>query len=141
MRRIFLILVALAFANATRAANHSEPQYHGKTLTQWSHALDEPNAEIRARAAGAIAQMGIAARSAAPLLGRLLSDPDPRVQLEAARALNAMGPAARPAVTALSAALLDPSNELRSRAATALGQIGPESCAGDSESREAGGGG
>ncbi len=101
MRQILFIFFVLAVARTSRAADHAEPTFRGKTLTQWSHALDEPNAEIRVRAADAIAQIGIAARSATPQLARLLSDPDPRVRLAAAVALEAMGPAARTAVGAL----------------------------------------
>lgn len=128
MKYFSILFVWLAFPGPLCAANAAkpEPSYRGKSLTLWLHALNEPNAEIRIRAAGAIAQMGFAARSAAPALAELLKDPDSRVRAESARALNAMGAGALPAFSGLMAALTDPEPQVQELACDAVGNLGPD---------------
>ena len=86
MKKRWILFVCLTLYPTLRAAGsvRPEPSYRGKTFTLWLHALSEPNPEIRIRAAGAIAQMGFPARSAAPVLAELLIDPNNNVRIEAA---------------------------------------------------------
>lgn len=54
-------------------------------------ALTSSDSDLRAYAAGALIQLGAAARPAAPELAVLLKDPQPRVRLTAAQALGKIG--------------------------------------------------
>jgi HEAT repeat protein len=54
-------------------------------------ALASPDADLRAYAAAALAQVGAAARPGAPELAGLLKDAEPRVRLTAAQALGKLG--------------------------------------------------
>lgn len=71
-------------------------------------ALRDPSADVRDRAAQALARIGPPARQAVPSLIDALNDPDWRVRRSAARALGQIGPAAEEAVPALIEVIRDP---------------------------------
>jgi HEAT repeat protein len=90
--------------------------------------LQDSESEVRAAAAYAIRDVGIAGKSAGPALVPVLRDPEERVRVAAANALGSIGSdyvATPGAVAALADALRDPSPEVRQSAAQALSQIGP----------------
>lgn len=74
-------------------------------------ALKDPNAEVRDRAAQALARMGPPARQAVPQLIAALQDPDWKVRRSAARALGQIGPDAEKAVPALIEIIRDPASD------------------------------
>jgi HEAT repeat protein len=73
--------------------------------------LHDPDHEIRAQAARALARMGNKAGPAVPALVAALDDPNRDVRQGAARALGQIGPDAEEAVPALVTALKDPRNK------------------------------
>jgi hypothetical protein len=74
-------------------------------------ALEDPNADVRDRAAQSLARMGPPAKEAVPMLIAALEDPDWSVRRSAARALGQIGPEAAPAVPALMQLLKSPDAE------------------------------
>ena len=73
-------------------------------------ALDDPDRDVRAQAARALARMGPQAEAAIPALIDALDDDNKEVRQGAARALGQIGPSAEDAVPALMQALKDPRN-------------------------------
>lgn len=73
--------------------------------------LQDPDREVRAQAARALARMGPRAEPAIPALIAALNDSDKEVRMGAARALGQIGPAAAEAVPDLIQALKDPRNK------------------------------
>ena len=73
--------------------------------------LADPNPEVRAQSARALARMGPKAHSAVPALIIALDDEDVHVRLNAARALGQIGAEAEEAVPALMRAMKDPANQ------------------------------
>lgn len=73
--------------------------------------LEDPDREVRAQAARALARMGPRAEPAIPALIAALNDSDKEVRMGAARALGQIGPAAAEAVPDLIQALKDPRNK------------------------------
>jgi HEAT repeat protein len=71
-------------------------------------ALSDPDPDVRAHAARAVAILGPKAQSAVPALIRLLHDPDDYVRRNAARALGQIGPAAKDAIPSLIELLKEP---------------------------------
>lgn len=74
-------------------------------------ALEDPNADVRDRAAQSLARMGPPAKEAVPMLIAALEDPDWSVRRSAARALGQIGPEAAPAVPALMRLMRSPDAE------------------------------
>lgn len=74
-------------------------------------ALEDPDRDVRAQAARALARMGPQAEDAIPALIEALDDDDKEVRQGAARALGQIGPLAEEAVPALVQALKDPRNK------------------------------
>jgi HEAT repeat protein len=74
-------------------------------------ALKDPHADVRDRAAQALARIGPPASQAVPALVDALRDPDWRVRRSAARALGQIGPAAEAAVPALIDVIRDPASD------------------------------
>ena len=79
--------------------------------------LQDPDVEVRSRAAEALGKIGPEAAAAVPALTTALQDPDVDVRMEAAWALGCIGPEAAAAAPALSNALQDPVVDVRSEAA------------------------
>lgn len=73
--------------------------------------LADPNPEVRAQSARALARMGPKAHSAVPALIIALDDEDVHVRVGAARALGQIGAEAEEAVPALMRAMKDPANQ------------------------------
>src|SRR5262249_12708532 len=99
----------------------------GQTFSAVHHltqALKDPEPDVRARAARALADAG-SLRQAIPMLIVSLRDTNREVRVEAAVALGNIGPLTADVVPALTQALNDPVLEVGTRAATALGIIGP----------------
>lgn len=71
-------------------------------------ALKDPQADVRDRAAQALARMGPPAQEAVPALVAALNDTDWRVRRSAARALGQIGPGAEAAVPALIEVIRNP---------------------------------
>jgi HEAT repeat protein len=86
----------------------------------------DPDAEVRAEVAQALANIGPSAYEAVPELIEALGDKDKEVRHMAALALGKIGRYAGEAVPALMRALKDKSKAVRRRAVMALGGIGPD---------------
>lgn len=78
--------------------------------------LADPDQEVRAQAARALARMGQKAEPAVPALIHALDDPNQEVRQGAARALGQIGSGAEEAVPALIQAIKDPRNKTRPKA-------------------------
>jgi lysophospholipase L1-like esterase/HEAT repeat protein len=85
--------------------------------------LDDPRAELRARAARSLGRLGPAASPAIRALTQRLADPDPHVRRVSARALGRLGAAASEAVPALERALHDPVAPVSAAAREALARV------------------
>ncbi|HWB08675.1 MAG TPA: HEAT repeat domain-containing protein [Pirellulales bacterium] len=79
--------------------------------------LHDPDQEVRAQAAQALARMGGKAAPAVDALIQALDDPNEEVRRGAARALGQIGPEAGEAVPALIKAIKDPRNKKRTEEA------------------------
>jgi HEAT repeat protein len=88
--------------------------------------LNNPDCNIRWRAAWVLGDMGAEAASGVPALTKALQDEDAQVRMYAVLALGAIGTQAKPAVPALMAALQDKELYVRIYAASALRRIGME---------------
>lgn len=73
--------------------------------------LQDPDRDVRAQAARALARMGPRAEPAIPALIAALNDSDKEVRMGAARALGQIGPPAAEAVPDLIKAIKDPRNK------------------------------
>jgi len=78
-------------------------------------------------AAFGFAALGLAAKSAVPVLINLLDDKDEDIRKTAARALGSIGAEAQDAIPSLITHLSDPSQDVRVSSAEALGNIPPKS--------------
>jgi HEAT repeat protein len=85
-------------------------------------ALKDPNAEVRAKSARTLADIGVL-REAVPGLIAALRDVSKEVRVEAAMALGNIGPVTTEVVPALTQALNDPDLEVAIKAMAALGMI------------------
>ena len=61
---------------------------HGKPLGEWLHALHDPDARIRQKAARVLGNVGPVDPAVLPALAEAARDPDRRVRGEAAKALE-----------------------------------------------------
>jgi HEAT repeat protein/WD40 repeat protein len=102
-----------------------------KAVPGYIKALNDPDAEVRARAIQYLSHTRYESTGSAdaviPALGKALKDSDMRVRREAARMLSAAGTRAAPAVRELKDAIKDPSLFIRIYAADALMNLGAES--------------
>ena len=106
-------------AAAADAFGLIEPQ----PVPYFMKALKGGDIEARCNAAGALGNLGPAAKEAVPPLIEAAEDPDPELRRCAIHALGKIGRAAAAAVPVLAAALTDKSPLLRSYAAEALERI------------------
>lgn len=108
------------------AQEKEEPSHRGRTLTEWRKDLKDKDAEVRRKAALALAQMGKDAAPAVPDLAAVLQDEKPTVRVAAATALWRLGPIARDAAPAVIKVYQDVNqeDEVRMMAGFALGKIG-----------------
>jgi hypothetical protein len=99
----------------------SARQYDGRSLRQWTAALNAADPAVRRQAVFALGAIGEDAGQAAPRLGQILTDDgEPEVRQQAALALAKMGAASKTAAPALAQALDDPEASVRMNAALAL---------------------
>ena len=102
--------------------------YKGKTLSEWTAELKDRDLSVREQAVAAIKVYGSAARSAAPLIIRLMDDSDISLRVNAVITCGYIGLDQRDlgqAVTVLSRLLGHPQGIIRYQAARTLGQLGP----------------
>lgn len=101
-----------------------------ETLPVLIAALNDPESEVRAQAAGALGNLGsgdnVDSSEAAPRLVELTKDANPMVRSAAAWALGHVGATAEVAVPALASLVEDENPEVRNNALTSLEQAGPE---------------
>ncbi|HUG36544.1 MAG TPA: HEAT repeat domain-containing protein [Candidatus Limnocylindrales bacterium] len=124
MRRV-LVVCAMAWLSAlvvAPVAPAQEARFEGRTLTEWTAALADPQTRVRRQAVAALMTFGPAAL---PGLTQALADADPEVRLAGAKGLGRLGAAARPAVPALVEAMKDRVGIVRRVAALSLGSIRP----------------
>lgn len=119
MRRLFVAAAVLVSAPLCIDAEERKPA----TITDLIAQLSSNDFHVRHQAARQLGNLGVAAREAAPALGKLLRDPIAEVRSGAAKALAQIG---KPAVEELIAALKDRDAAVRIRAAQALAQAGPD---------------
>ena len=96
----------------------SEPEYGGKSLSQWSELLHDEEPEIRHQAAMALRMIGPESRA---VLEEAIQDADPAVRAAAAEAMAGVG---AEALTPLTSALEDADPAVRGAAAVSLGSLG-----------------
>jgi HEAT repeat protein len=92
----------------------------GRTLTEWQRDLRDPAADVRARAAQALAASD---QRAVPALTGALGDGEYKVRASAAEALVKIGPGA--VVHSMIEALRNTDGRVRANAAVVLGAFGP----------------
>ena len=88
--------------------------------------LNDPDQQVRAQAATALARMGPKAGPAIDALVHALDDPNEEVRRGAARALGQIGPEAEEAVPALIQAIKDPRNKPHEQPVEVEKEIGVE---------------
>ena len=98
---------------------------HQVTADQLSRELSDGSAEVRARAAADLSELGYEAIQAVPALSAALQDDDAAVRSAAALAISRIGPEAAAAVANLISLLEDQDPITRQRALIALYSIGP----------------
>ena len=102
-----------------------QPSYLGLAPGDWIAALRSSDSLERRLAAHALAEIGPAARKAAPALIDALRDPESFVRVWAAAALVRVQPDNPDAIPALVAGMRDEISFVRSLAAWHLGRLGP----------------
>ena len=107
---------------STPTAQPKEPDYQGKTLSQWKALAESKDAARRGEAATALGHLHA---DAVPTLIKLLDDGDTKVRLAAASALGKTPCYADAAVPALAKSLKDKEAKVRAAAVAALGNMGP----------------
>lgn len=93
---------------------------HGKPVSDWVQALQDPTVKVRQKAVSILGNVGVADPAAIPALIGAVKDRDPEVRAAAIRALQKIGPAAREAVPVLEQVRKDPNSKVRTYAAQAL---------------------
>src|SRR5258707_13524566 len=117
-------LIILGLAVLLVGCGPKEPLHKGKPASYWTQALQDPDAQTRREAAGALA--ALKAKAAVPELITALKDKDDEIRAKAAEALWSIGSNSKDAIPALTAALKDKSAAVRLSAAGALGEMAPE---------------
>jgi HEAT repeat protein len=115
----------LAIKRSTNLIINAPPSVEVDLLVQQ---LSSRDPSTRLRATKALADLGTAARAAAPALVAALDDPDGDVRRGAIRALGRIDPTAAPPEALVKALVLDlrnPDANIRLLAVRALGRIGP----------------
>ncbi|HZV05389.1 MAG TPA: HEAT repeat domain-containing protein [Gemmataceae bacterium] len=118
MRGLIALGLVLSSAGLCLAAKEQKPA----TIPDLIGQLSSNDSLTRQRAAKQLGNLGLAARDAVPVLGKLLHDAYPDVRSSAAKALGQIG---TPAVPTLIEALKDPEIKNHARIANALAWIGP----------------
>jgi hypothetical protein len=88
--------------------------------------LDDPDPEVRRRAADALGGLGGTSHATVEALTKALGDADAHVRSTAASSLGELGTQSASAAPALVERLKDPDSNTRARAASTLGEIGAE---------------
>src|SRR5262249_36763879 len=118
------LILGFGAARPVAAQGKGDAVYMGKTLKEWTQALQAPNEEGRARAARVLSSLGGEARPAVPALIATLQDKSTVVWQRAAEALGDINPDAKAVVEALAAALKDSELGVRMAAVEGLGKGG-----------------
>ncbi len=119
MRKLLVATLILAWAHSIQAAEERKPA----TLVDLLAQLSRGNLRSRHQAVVQIGNLGLAARDAVPILGKLLHDPFAELHLAAAKSLAQIG---QPAAGELIKALKDRNPDIRKLAAHALAQAGSD---------------
>jgi vesicle coat complex subunit len=96
---------------------------HGKPVSDWVRALQDPDPKVRKKAVVALGHAGTADPADIPALTSALKDADKDVRGQAILALLNIGPPAKEAVPSLEEAQKDQDPTIRSYAAKALERI------------------
>ena len=99
------------------------PIFISEAMPALIKATTDEDVDVRAWAAGALDEIGPAAKAAVPALIQLLRDPQEGPRNGACLALRSVGPAGREALPALRATLHDPSADTRKFAILAIAAI------------------
>jgi hypothetical protein len=98
-------------------------------------ATEDPDHQVRAWAAHALAEIGPDAKQAVPILIQMLKDPKEGPRNTSAMALGRIGAAAKTALPALREALKDPKEDVRHFYKTAIAQIEKACAQNDQETK------
>jgi HEAT repeat protein len=120
---VLLITLGVALAVLPSPVSAAEPAARGKPLSTWIAALQGTDARAREEALLALAELGPAAKGAAPDIAPLLKDDRPLIRVRAALALWIIA-ADKEVVPVLTAALSGKDRAARVEAAQALGDVG-----------------
>ena len=116
--------LALSFTLLPGCAREKPPvMSHGKPVSYWLEALNDPDARKRVQAVKALGHVGTADPAALPALTAALKDRDPAVRARVVLALLNIGPAASEAIPALEEARNDSDPTVRSYVEKALERI------------------
>lgn len=96
---------------------------HGKPVRHWVQALQDPDVQVRVRAARVLGNVGVSDPAVVPALTRAVKDSAAEVRVEAILALLKLGPDAREALPALTEAEQDEDERVRSCATRARTRI------------------
>lgn len=127
--KTFSFLFAVAFVGVCLGAEtvptqqSKEPNYKGKTLSDWIALTKDKDKNVQCDAAEAIGKIRPEARIAMPPLTELLKDQDAEVRCAAVSALGGIGSEAIPVITE---ALKDKNARVRWAAAVAVRDIGTD---------------
>ncbi len=119
-RNAALVLINLASGLSEEAR---PPLDIREALPDLIKATEDPDSQVRAWSAHAIAEIGPFAEAAIPALVRLLKDPEEGPRNTGCIALGRIGPAAQEALPGLRQALNDPSSNVRGFAQHAIDRI------------------
>jgi HEAT repeat protein len=123
-----LCLVWLSPFASSQDKKSEEPSYRGRTLSEWRRDLKAEDAEVRRKAALALAQMKAEAKPAVRDLAVALKDTNLQVRVAAATAIWRLGPIAKDAAPEVIRAYKEAEDEeVRLMAGYALGKIGTAS--------------
>ena len=117
--------LAIPVAAQSQAAQSAEPQYQDRPLSSWVKDLESSDKRTRLVAADAISKMGPEAKSAIPVLIKLVGDPEKSVRMSGIVALARMGAEAKPALPILRQIANDPDPNISKAAHLAVEAIEP----------------
>src|SRR5262247_4416705 len=115
------LMVILGWLPAA-AAQAEERRFEGRTLSEWTHLLQDPDPSAQRKAVEAL-RLGFEAQ-AVPVLNRAVESGGPSVRIEAVRALAQIQPTAPETLATLSKAMRDADPAIQRAAAAALGDVG-----------------
>jgi HEAT repeat protein len=118
-----ILLIAGSFLPLAGCAEKPPLQVHGKPVSHWVAAMQDPDPQARIKAARMLGNAGASDPAVVPALVKAIKDPEAEVRGEVILALLKIGPDAQEAITVLKDAQQDEDDQVRSYAEKALKRI------------------